>query len=74
MLGLRAVCTAIRGRMPEARAEFESAERLLKLSGPSRTLAIVQQNLGNLCNMVGDYETAPVGAGRRRRTLAPGRR
>ena len=58
VLGLRAVCTAIRGRMPEAREEFESAERLLKLCGPSRQLAIVQQNLGNLCNMVGDYETA----------------
>jgi len=57
-LGLRAICAAVRGEMSEARADFENAERLLQLSGPSRELAIVQHNLGNLANRTGDYATA----------------
>jgi tetratricopeptide (TPR) repeat protein len=57
-IDLRAVCAATRGRMQEAREGFESAERLLRLGGPSRELAVTQHNLGNLCNLTGDYAAA----------------
>src|SRR5205814_7093423 len=37
---------------------FESGERLLSLLGPSRDLALLQQNFGSFCNRTGDYSRA----------------
>jgi len=56
--GVRGMCLATRGRTVEAREAFESAERVLKLVGPSGDLALVQQNFGVFCNRVGDFEKA----------------
>jgi len=56
--GVRGMCLATRGRNAEARDAFENAERLLSLLGPSRDLALVQQNLGTFCDRIGDFETA----------------
>src|SRR5207253_1053899 len=41
-LGVRGICAAIRGDIPEARRAFEDGERLLELIGPSRDLAILK--------------------------------
>ena len=57
-LGVRGICEHIRGDSAAARSSFEDAERLLNLSGPSRDLALVQQNFGSFCNRTGDYQTA----------------
>jgi DNA-binding SARP family transcriptional activator len=57
-LAIRAVCAAMRGDAVQAREDFANAERLLALLGPSRDLALVQQNLGTLCNRTAEYETA----------------
>jgi DNA-binding SARP family transcriptional activator len=57
-LGVRGICATLRGDVVEARQAFESGERLLSLLGPSRDLALVQQNFGSFCNRVGDYATA----------------
>jgi ATP/maltotriose-dependent transcriptional regulator MalT/DNA-binding SARP family transcriptional activator len=57
-LGIRGICAAIRGDVARARDCFESGERLLSLLGPSRELAILQQNLGSFRNRIGDYDTA----------------
>jgi len=56
--GVRAVCATLRGDVATARAYFENGERLLSLLGPSRDLALVQQNFGSFCNRTGDYAMA----------------
>ena len=61
-LGVRGICRQLRGDVSEARSAFENGERLLQLLGPSRDLALVQQNFGSFCNRIGDYATR---AGRR---------
>jgi LuxR family maltose regulon positive regulatory protein len=60
-LGLRGICATLRGDVIEARDAFTSGERLLRLLGPSRDLALVQQNFGSFCNRTGDYITAQEG-------------
>ncbi|MGI9148277.1 MAG: hypothetical protein ACR2IK_17275 [Chloroflexota bacterium] len=57
-LGVRGVCATLRGDVALARECFENGERLLSLLGPSRDLALVQQNFGSFCNRTGDYVTA----------------
>jgi ATP/maltotriose-dependent transcriptional regulator MalT/DNA-binding SARP family transcriptional activator len=57
-MGLRGLCLAVRGQTVEARERLESAGRLLQLSGTSRALASVQQDLGTLCSRAGDYGAA----------------
>ena len=57
-LGVRGVCATLRGEVGHARECFEDGERLLSLLGPSRDLALVQQNFGSFCNRTGDYGTA----------------
>jgi LuxR family transcriptional regulator, maltose regulon positive regulatory protein len=57
-LGVRGICTQIRGDIAGARRCFEDGERLLRLVGPSRDLAVIQQNFGSFCNRTGDYTTA----------------
>ncbi|MDQ6672932.1 MAG: hypothetical protein M3069_19690 [Chloroflexota bacterium] len=58
MLGVRGVCATLRGDVAHARECFETGERLLGLLGPSRDLALVQQNFGSFCNRTGDYGMA----------------
>ena len=57
-LGWRAISYAIRGEPDHAREAFERSARLLSLLGPSRDLAVVQQNFGSFCNRIGDYAGA----------------
>jgi ATP/maltotriose-dependent transcriptional regulator MalT/DNA-binding SARP family transcriptional activator len=57
-LGIRGICATLRGDVAEARRAFESGERILRLLGPSRDLALLQQNFGSFCNRTGDYATA----------------
>ena len=57
-LGLRGMCATERGDVNGARDAFESGERLLSLLGPSRELAVIQQNYGNFCTRTGDYARA----------------
>ena len=49
-LGLTGMCATERGDVKGAREAFENGERMLSLLGPSRDLAIVQQNFGSFCN------------------------
>ena len=56
--GVRGICATLRGEVAYARECFENGERLLSLLGPSRDLALVQQNFGSFCNRTGDYVTA----------------
>jgi ATP/maltotriose-dependent transcriptional regulator MalT/DNA-binding SARP family transcriptional activator len=58
VLAVRGICATERGNIVEARAAFENGERLLSLLGPSRELALIQQNLGNFCVRTGDYARA----------------
>jgi DNA-binding SARP family transcriptional activator len=57
-LGVRGICATLRGDVARAREYFETGERLLSLLGPSRDLALVQQNFGSFCNRIGDYATS----------------
>jgi ATP/maltotriose-dependent transcriptional regulator MalT len=57
-LGVEGICAGLRGDVVAARQAFETSERLLSLLGPSRDLAVAQQNLGSFCNRSGDYATA----------------
>jgi LuxR family maltose regulon positive regulatory protein len=57
-LGVRGICAQIRGDIGLARTCFENGERMLGLLGPSRDLALIQQNFGSFCNRTGDYPTA----------------
>jgi ATP/maltotriose-dependent transcriptional regulator MalT/DNA-binding SARP family transcriptional activator len=57
-LGVRGICATLRGDIVEARRSFENGVRQLSLLGPSRDLAVLQQNHGNFCNRTGDYATA----------------
>lgn len=57
-LGVRGICATLRGDIAEARESFENGVRLLSLLGPSRDLALVQQNYGNFCDLTGDYTHA----------------
>ncbi len=57
-LGLRGMCQATRGHAAEAREAFENGEHLLAALGPSRELALVQQNYGTFCTRIGDFTTA----------------
>jgi LuxR family transcriptional regulator, maltose regulon positive regulatory protein len=54
-LGVRGMSLATRGRSEEAREAFENAQHLLAVLGPSRELALVQQNFGTFCTRIGDY-------------------
>lgn len=54
-LGVRGICATEKGDIGEARTAFETGERLLSLLGPSRELALIQQNLGHFCVRTGDY-------------------
>ncbi|MCA1644059.1 MAG: hypothetical protein LC797_00875 [Chloroflexi bacterium] len=58
VLGVRGICATLRGNIVEARDSFENGVRQLSLLGPSRDLAMVQQNYGNFCERTGDYTTA----------------
>lgn len=58
MLGVRGMALATRGDADQARRAFEDSEHLLSSLGPSRDLAIVQQNLGSFCNRIGDFSAA----------------
>jgi len=53
--GVRGICATLRGEVAYARECFENGERLLRLLGPSRDLALIQQNFGSFCNRTGDY-------------------
>jgi LuxR family maltose regulon positive regulatory protein len=57
-LGVHGICATLRGNVAEARDAFQNGERLLALLGPSRDLAVVQQNLGSFCTRTGDYTAA----------------
>jgi ATP/maltotriose-dependent transcriptional regulator MalT/DNA-binding SARP family transcriptional activator len=57
-LGVRGMCLATRGSAEGARHAFENGEHLLSALGPSRELAIIQQNLGSFCNRIGDFQGA----------------
>src|SRR6266545_1461553 len=57
-LGVRGMCLATRGSADEARQAFENGEHLLSALGPSRELAIIQQNFGSFCNRIGDFHAA----------------
>src|SRR5207302_2296294 len=57
-LGVRGICATLRGDNVEAREAFENGARQLSLLGPSRDLAVVQQNYGNFCERTGDYVMA----------------
>ena len=57
-LGVRGICATLRGDIAEARESFENGVRQLSLLGPSRELAVLQQNYGTFCNRTGDYTTA----------------
>lgn len=59
-LAIRGILRTEQGANAEARDAFEASERLLKLLGPSRDLAMVQQNFGAFCDRTGDYATAQV--------------
>src|SRR5438270_7394347 len=54
-LALKGIFATERGDIEAAREAFESGERLLSLLGPSRDLALVQQNFGTFCTRTGDY-------------------
>jgi ATP/maltotriose-dependent transcriptional regulator MalT/DNA-binding SARP family transcriptional activator len=58
LLGLRGICATEKGDAQEARHNFESGERLLALLGPSRELAVIQQNFGAFCARIGDFACA----------------
>jgi DNA-binding SARP family transcriptional activator len=58
MLGVRGICAESRGDIHAAREFFAMGERLLRLVGPSRDLALIQQNFGSFCNRTGDSATA----------------
>jgi LuxR family maltose regulon positive regulatory protein len=58
MLGIKGICATLRGEIAEARGAFENGERLLSLLGPSRELALIQQNFGSFCNRTGQYAEA----------------
>jgi LuxR family maltose regulon positive regulatory protein len=57
-LGVRGICASSAGDIAGAREAFENGERVLSLLGPSRELALVQQNLGSFCNRIGEYAKA----------------
>jgi LuxR family maltose regulon positive regulatory protein len=57
-LGIRGICATVRGDIADARGSFENGLRQLSLLGPSRDLALLQQNYGNFCTTTGDYPTA----------------
>src|ERR1051326_5029634 len=54
-LEVRGMYATERGDVKAAREAFETGERLLHLLGPSRELALIQQNFGSFCNRSGDY-------------------
>jgi DNA-binding SARP family transcriptional activator/tetratricopeptide (TPR) repeat protein len=56
--GVHGICATLRGHVAEARECFENGERVLQLLGPSRDLALLQQNFGSFCNRTGDYARA----------------
>jgi ATP/maltotriose-dependent transcriptional regulator MalT/DNA-binding SARP family transcriptional activator len=56
--GVRGICATLRGEVAYARECFQNGERLLSMLGPSRDLALLQQNFGSFCNRTGDYVTA----------------
>jgi ATP/maltotriose-dependent transcriptional regulator MalT/DNA-binding SARP family transcriptional activator len=58
LLSLRGICATEKGDIDAARDDFESGERLLSLLGPSRELALIQQNYGSFCNRIGDFARA----------------
>ena len=62
-LGVAGICATLRGDVVQARDSFENGERQLSLLGPSRELALIQQNFGSFCNRTGDYATAQVALG-----------
>lgn len=57
-LTVRGISAAVRGEVAEARESFSTAERLLTLLGPSRDLALAQQNFGAFGARIGDYAAA----------------
>jgi LuxR family maltose regulon positive regulatory protein len=57
-LGVRGVCATLRGDIVEARESFENGVRQLSLLGPTRDLAVLQQNFGSFSNRTGDYTAA----------------
>jgi LuxR family maltose regulon positive regulatory protein len=57
-LGIRGILCHLGGDVAEARNAFENAAHLLERLGPSRDLAIIQQNFGSFCNRTGDFPTA----------------
>jgi LuxR family maltose regulon positive regulatory protein len=61
--GVRGICATLRGDTVEARESFENGVRQLSLLGPSRDLAVVQQNYGNYCERIGDYANAQAALG-----------
>jgi LuxR family maltose regulon positive regulatory protein len=58
VLGLRGILATEKGDIKAARDAFETGERLLSLLGPSRELALIQQNFGSFCNRTGDFARA----------------
>jgi LuxR family maltose regulon positive regulatory protein len=57
-LGVRGIWATEKGDVQAARTAFEDGERLLSLIGPSRELALIQQNFGGFCTRTGDYARA----------------
>ena len=57
-LGVRGICAQIRGDVRFARECFENGERFLGLCGPSRDVAMIQQNFGTFGTRTGDYAIA----------------
>jgi ATP/maltotriose-dependent transcriptional regulator MalT/DNA-binding SARP family transcriptional activator len=57
-LEVRGMFATERGDIKAAREAFETGERLLNLLGPSRELALIQQNYGTFCTRSGDYARA----------------
>lgn len=57
-LAVRGICDTEQGNIDAARKAFENGERLLNLLGPSRELALIQQNLGTFCVRTGDFARA----------------
>jgi DNA-binding SARP family transcriptional activator len=62
-LGVAGMCATLRGDVVQARESFENGERMLSLLGPSRDLALIQQNFGTFCTRTGDYATAQLALG-----------
>jgi LuxR family maltose regulon positive regulatory protein len=58
LLGIRGISATEKGDVADARSAFENGERLLSLLGPSRELALIQQNFGAFCARTGDYGRA----------------